>query len=337
MKTLSRAGIAPVLGVLAVLAISACGSSSSTSSSASNTGAGTSTPATTTAAGGSANAIVSNPANAKTTITVGSKNFTEEYILGNIYAQALKAAGYAVKTQLNLGSEQIAYKALVQGTIDGYPEYTGTALTSFFNVPITKVPKSDQAAYLLAKADYAKHGIAALAPSPFTDGEGMAITKAESQKLGGVTTISQLAAKSAGLTFTGAPECRQRTDCLVGLQQVYHVKFTFKPVAISTFYPALDSGQAQASEVFTTDGALSSGKYVLLTDDKHLYPPDNVTFSIRKSVLAKAGPDLQKVIEEVQSGLTTPAMQELNARVDLQKQTPDAVATEYLKESGYIK
>jgi len=314
-----------------VLALGACGSSSTkkTSSTPSGSSAG--------AAGSSASLIKSNPANSKVILTIGSKNFTEEFVVGNIYAQALKAAGYNVKTQLNLGSEQIAFKAVKQGTVDAYPEYTGTALTSFFNVKVAAVPKTNQAAYTLAKADYAKQGLTALSPSPFTDGEGVAVTKAEAQKLGNVTTVSEFAAKSRGLTYTGAPECRQRVDCLVGLKQVYHVQFNFKPVAIATFYPALDSGQTQASEVFTTDGPLSTGKYVLLKDDKMLFPPDNVSLVVRNAALKRAGPDLPKVIAQVQQGLTGPAMQELNARVDLKKETPAAVATAYLKESGYIK
>lgn len=137
------------------------------------------------------------------------------------------------------------------------------------------------------------------------------------------------------ITFTGAPECRQRPDCLIGLQQVYGAKFVFKPIAISDFYTALDNGQTTASEVFTTDGPLASGKYVLLADDKHLFPPDNVELVIRNAKLNQAGPDLLRVVNQVQTGLTTPAMQELNARVDIQKQTPTAVASEYLKESGY--
>jgi glycine betaine/choline ABC-type transport system substrate-binding protein len=137
------------------------------------------------------------------------------------------------------------------------------------------------------------------------------------------------------ISFTGAPECRQRLDCLLGLQQVYHAHFSFKPVAISAFYPSLDSGQTDASEVFTTDGPLASGKYVLLTDDKHLFPPDNVEFVVRDAKLRQAGPDLPRVIALVQQGLTTPAMQELNARVDISKQTPAAVAAAYLRESGY--
>jgi glycine betaine/choline ABC-type transport system substrate-binding protein len=137
------------------------------------------------------------------------------------------------------------------------------------------------------------------------------------------------------ITFTGAPECRQRPDCLIGLQQVYGARFIFKPIAISDFYTALDNGQTTASEVFTTDGPLASGKYVLLADDKHLFPPDNVELVIRNAKLRQAGPDLQRVVTLVQQGLTTPAMQELNARVDIQKQTPSAVAAQYLKESGY--
>jgi glycine betaine/choline ABC-type transport system substrate-binding protein len=317
------------LAVTAALALAACGSSKKSSS--------TSTPATTTPTVATGQLIKSNPANGRVTLTVGSKNFTEEFILGNIYAQALKAAGYNVKTALSLGSEQIALKALTQGSIDAYPEYTGTALTSFFNVKIANVPSNDQTAYQQARRDYSALGLSALAPSPFNDTNGVAVTKAEDQKLGNVTTLSQLTAKSKGLTFTGAPECRQRPDCLIGLQQVYHAKFAFKPVAIATFYTALDTGQAQASEVFTTDGPLSTGKYVVMVDDKHLFPADNVEFVVRSAKLRQAGPDLRTVVEQVQAGLTTKAMQELNARVDVGKQTPAAVATAYLRESGYIK
>src|SRR3954453_3765830 len=110
--------------IVAALVFSACGSSNDTKSSSSSAGA-----SQTTASG---NTISSDPANSGKTVTIGSKNFTEEFILGEIYAQALKAAGYKVKKQLNLGSEQIAFKAVKSGQVDAYPEYTGTALTSFF-------------------------------------------------------------------------------------------------------------------------------------------------------------------------------------------------------------
>ncbi len=136
-----------------VLGIASCGGSSGSS----------------TTAGAQDNLIHSNPANGKTTITVGSKNFTEEFILGQVYAQALKAAGYKVKTRLNLGSEKVALKAIKDGRISGYPEYTSTALGSFFHVPASKIPSNATQAYNEAKADLAKEGIVAFPPTPFAD------------------------------------------------------------------------------------------------------------------------------------------------------------------------
>src|SRR6266550_539770 len=157
MKRLSMLAV-PV----AALALSACGSSNNnktTSSSTTGTSSGSS----------NANVITSNSANSGKTVTIGSKNFTEEFILGQIYAQALKAAGYTVKTQLNLGSEQIAFRAVKSGQVDAYPEYTGTALTSFFKKKATDVPRDEQQAYQEAKAGFAKKNLVALAPTPFTD------------------------------------------------------------------------------------------------------------------------------------------------------------------------
>jgi glycine betaine/choline ABC-type transport system substrate-binding protein len=282
-------------------------------------------------------AIKKNSANSGKSITVGSKNFTEEYILGNIYAQALQAAGYTVKTQLNLGSEQIANRALKRGQIDAYPEYTATALTSFFDVKIADLPKSASEVYDQTKAEYAKEGLTALPPTPFSDAQAVGMTKKEADSLG-VKTISDLKPKAGSIVFAGTPECKQRVDCLLGLQQTYGLKFKkFITVDIAQRYKAADSGQAQLIEVFTTDGQLATGKYVVLEDDKHLFPPYNATFVIRDSVLKKLGPDVQTVVEQVQKGMTERVMQELNSRVDIDKQEPKDVATQYLKETGLVK
>lgn len=320
-----------LLGGLAVLAlvvvIAGCGDDDNDNGSASTT------PSTQA----DSKAIQENADNAGKTITVGSKNFTEQYILGEIYAQALEAAGYTVKKQLNLGSEQIANKAVKSGQVDAYPEYTGTALTSFFDVKIDKVPKDDQGAYALAKEKYAAEGLTALPPTPFTDSNGVGVTKETADKLG-LTTISDLVPKAGDLVFTGPPECRQRPDCLLGLQDVYKIKFKqFKPVDISTRYELLDKGQSDVTVVFTTDGPLSTGKYVLLEDDKKVFPPYNATLVVRDEAIQSAGPDLEKTVTLVTTGLTTEVMQELNSRVDLDKQTPKAVAAQYLKESGYVE
>ena len=214
---------AALAALIAAAGLAACGSSSSSDTSSSK-------PTSSSSTGSTGQVIQSNPANKKVTVTIGSKNFTEEFILGNIYAQALKAAGYNVKTQLNLGSEQIALKALKSGQIDAYPEYTGTALTSFFKVKTTDIPTDPAKAYNQAKADFAQQGLTALPPTPFTDSNAVAVTQATAKKLG-VKNISDLKSKASTITLAGTPECRQRQDCLLGLQQVYGLKFkSFTPV-----------------------------------------------------------------------------------------------------------
>src|SRR3954466_57868 len=129
-------GLVALLALLALtLVLAACGGDDkSSSSSSSKSSSGESTPADT-------KAIQKDSANAGKTFTVGSKNFDEQYILGEIYAQALQAAGFTVKKQLDLGSEQIAFKALKNGQINAYPEYTGTALTSFYKVKTDDIPR----------------------------------------------------------------------------------------------------------------------------------------------------------------------------------------------------
>ena len=128
--------------------------------------------------------IQRNPANAATTLTIGSKNFTEEFILGEIYAQALKAGGYKVRKRLDYGSELVAFKGVREGKLDAYPEYTGTALTTFFDVEPDKIPKDEQQAYEQAKAGFAKRGVTALPPTPFTDSNAVGMTQARAAELG---------------------------------------------------------------------------------------------------------------------------------------------------------
>jgi glycine betaine/choline ABC-type transport system substrate-binding protein len=320
----TRAVFALIAALLLALGVAACGGGSD------NNDTGTS-------GGNSANLIKSNPANNGIQLTVGSKNFTEEYILGNIYAQALQAAGYDVKTNLNLGSEVIAYKALEDGEVSGYPEYTSTLLESIFGK--TSVPANAQQAYSQAKQELQAKGQTAFMPTPFADANALGMLKSKADELG-VTNISDLQGKSQDLTLYGSPECRERQDCLVGLQDTYGLQFkSFNPVDIGLRYTVLDKGQADASIVFTSDAQLSANpdKYVLLQDDKGIFPAGNVIWVTDESTVQKAGPDYAATIEKVQKGLTLPVMQELNARVDIDKQDPAAVATQYLKEDGYIQ
>ena len=282
-------------------------------------------------------AIASNPDNEGVRIVVGSKNFTEQKVLGEIFAQGLAAAGYDVDTELNLGDEQTALQAVEDGQIDAYPEYTGTALGSFFDVKSSEIPKDPQQAYEDAKAGFAKRNLTALPPTPFTSSNEVGLTKDKADELG-VEKISDLEGKAQDLTLYGSPECRQREDCLLGLQEVYGLEFAkFVPVAIDLRHEVLEKGQADLSIVFTTDPQNERDDLVLLEDDEGMFPPYNSTLVVRDETIEEAGPDLAKVVEQVEQGLTGEVMSELNARVDLDKKTPKQVATEYLRESGLVE
>jgi osmoprotectant transport system substrate-binding protein len=327
---MSRRRFIPALAaVLALtLGVAACGGDDDSGGSAA-----TSTQSTTTE---QAAAIKHNDANAKTTLTVGSKNFTEQKVLGEIYAQAFGAAGYSVKTALNLGDEKTALKAVDTGQISGYPEYTGTALLSFLKVPAKDIPTDETEAYDQVKSGMAKDGIEAFPPTPFTSSNEVGLLKKKADELG-VTKISDLKDKAGQLTLYGSPECRTRLDCLLGLEQVYGLKFKkFTPVDIDQRHEVLTSGQADVSIVFTTDPQIKRNDEVLLEDDKGMFPPYNSTFLMKKSVADAAGPDLAATIAAVNKNLTADVMQELNARVDLDKDTPEQAAQAYLKQFKLI-
>jgi osmoprotectant transport system substrate-binding protein len=319
----------PALAAVLALALgaAACGSDDN---------GGGSTSSTASTSGASSAAITKNDANAKTTITVGSKNFTEQKVLGEVYAQAFRAAGYTVKTALNLGDEKTALAAVKSGQISGYPEYTGTALLSFLDVPAAKLPSDETQAYDQVKAGMAKEGIDAFPPTPFTSSNEVGLLKDDADKLG-VAKISDLKSKASKLTLYGSPECRTRRDCLLGLQQVYGLKFKkFVPVNIDQRHEVLTSHQADLSIVFTTDPQIKRNNEVVLEDDKGMFPPYNSTFLMKKSVADAAGPDLAKTIDVVNKNLTADVMQELNARVDLDKDTPEQAAQAYLKQFKLI-
>jgi glycine betaine/choline ABC-type transport system substrate-binding protein len=321
----------PILALLAILclglAFAACGGDDEEPTSGGGGGSGASEPA--------GNEIQPIEGAEGKTITVGSKNFTEQFVLGEIYSQALEAAGFTVDKQLNLGSELIAYKSLQGGKIDAYPEYTGTALTSFFGVKTADVPRDAQQAYEDAKAGFAEKQITALAPTPFENTYRLGMTKEGAAEIGNPTKISDLQGKAGDLSITGFPECKQRQDCLLGVEDTYDLEFG-KFVTSEQKYQVLDSGDADVAFIFTTDGDLASGEYVVLDDDKSFFPPYNITFAIRDEALQQIGPEGQKVIEDVQKPLTEKVMQELNARVDVDKQNPGEVAKAYLEQAGFL-
>jgi osmoprotectant transport system substrate-binding protein len=318
--------------VFVAVAVAACGGSSKSNSSSSSSGTATSTPQATPTG-----QIANDPKNASVALKIGSKNFTEQRILGEIFAQGLAAAGYKTSTDLNLGDEQTALKAVKTDQISMYPEYTGTALLSFFNTPADKLPKDPTAAYQQAKADFEKQGLTAFPPTPFTDSNEVAVLQKTAQKYN-LKNISDLAPVAGKLVLYGTPECRQRMDCLLGLEKVYGLKFKkFVPVAPDQRHEVLQSGRADVSIVFTTDPQIKRDNEVLLHDDKGMFPPYNSTLVMKQATAQKVGPDFAKVVDQLQKPLTDAAMQELDARVDIDKKDPAEVAKEYLQETGLVK
>jgi len=286
--------------------------------------------------GGGVEPITKDPANSGKKITIGSKNFPEQYILGEIYAQALTAAGFDVKKELDLGAEQVAFKALKGGTVDAYPEYTGTALTSFYKVKTDDVPRDKAQAFDQLQGDLKGDKITGMPLTPFENTYRVTSTVKTKESVGNPTTLSELAPKAGDKKLSGFPECRQRTDCYVGLGQ----KYNWKPKFVSSEgkFEDLDAGQSDFTMAFSTDGELTqTDKYATYEDDKKLFPPYQVTLLTRDDAIERLGPNYQKVIEQVQSEMTEEVMQELNSRITQDKQKPEEVAKAYLTESGYIK
>jgi glycine betaine/choline ABC-type transport system substrate-binding protein len=326
MISTPRRTLAALAALCLTMGVAACGDDNKSDSGSSG--------ATTAATDGKA--IQRDAANAsKPTITVGSKNFTEQFILGEIYAQTLEAQGFKVKRRLNLGSEQVAYKALKGGSIDMYPEYTGTALTSFFDVKTADVPKDPDEAYNQAKEKYAAQNITALARTPFQNTFIIASTKATADKAGNPKTVSELFTNNPKLSISGFPECRQREDCLLGLRSTYGFKGKF--VSSDGKFNDLDQGQSDLTLAFSTDPQLAlTDKYTAYEDDKQFFPPYNITLGVRNSTIKTIGQKAVDTLEAVQQGMTEEAMRELNRRVELDKQQPKKVAADYLKEEGFV-
>ncbi len=329
MKISMRWIVAALAALMLALGATACGDDDEDS------GGGDSASSSEPAGG---KLIEKDPAAAGKSITVGSKNFDEQFILGEIYSQALEAAGFKVDKKLNLGSEQIAYKALKSGQVDAYPEYTGTSLTSFFGLKTDEVPKDADEAYELAKEEYAKQDITALPRTQFENTYRIATTTdKQADLLKGAKTVSEVAElpNASDLSIAGFPECRQRTDCLLGLKQVYD--WTPEFVSDEGKYEPIDKDRSDLGFVFSTDGELNTGKYAVIEDDKSLFPPYNISFGIRNDALEQIGTKGQEVILAVQEPLTEKVMQELNSRASIDKEEPETVAEAYLKEFGFIE
>lgn len=267
------------------------------------------------------------------TVRVASKNFTEQFVLAELYAQAFEAAGIKVERKINLGGTLIVHKALEEKQIDFYPEYTGTMLTAVLKMDVM----TDRAAvYNKVKDEYAKKGLVLLNEAPVNNTYNMVVRPdtAEKYKL---ETLSDLTRVAKELKLGAGPEFRDRKDGLPGLKAVYGMEFKEDlQMAIGLRYQALSGRQIDVVNGYATDGMISSLKLKRLKDDKNLWPPYYVAPVVRKEVL-DANPKIAEVANKVSALLDEATISALNFKVDGEKMEPRDVAADFLKSRGVLK
>ncbi|MDP9070121.1 MAG: ABC transporter substrate-binding protein, partial [Actinomycetota bacterium] len=268
-------------------------------------------------------------------VTVGSFNFSESVLLAEIYAQALEAAGIPVKREFEVGTREDVEPALEQGLLDVVPEYLGTALAFLDPGSAGALPDAPAAHRRLSEI-LARRGVRALAYAPAENQNGVVVTPRTAEQYG-LRAVSDLGPVAGNLTFGGPPECPRRPFCLLGLQSTYGLRFRdFLPLDSGGRLTrnALEEGQVDVGLLFTTDGHLAGGEFVLLADDRRLQPSENVVPVVRAEVIERHGDRLVRRLEAVSAALTTPELAGLNRRVDIDGQRPGDVAAEWLRSHG---
>lgn len=275
------------------------------------------------------------PAMAADTIKVGSKNFTEQYILAEMYAALLENAGFKVERKINLGGTLIAHQALTTGEIDLYPEYTGTALASVVKGTMST---DAQKVYDEVKAFYAKEfKLTWLKPTGINNGY-VIVVRNETAKANNMKTLSDLAKVSKTLVFGGGAEFPDRADGLPGLKRVYSAEFKeFKQFAkLGLRYDALSQKDIDVANGAATDWQIGAQGLTPLDDDKGLFPPYYVAPVVRQQAL-DANPKLGEILESLGSHLDNATMRVLNAKVEVDHEEAKDVAKDFLKKQGMLK
>ena len=266
-------------------------------------------------------------------VRVGSKNFTEQFIVAEIYAQALEGAGIKVERKINLGGTLIAHKALEEKQIDLYPEYTGTMLLAVLKLPAMN---DKQAVYDKVKAEYAAKGLVLLNQSPMNNTYNM-VVRPETAAQYKLETLSDLARVAKELKLGAGPEFRDRADGIPGLKAVYGMEFKEDlQMAIGLRYQALSGKQIDVVNGYATDGMISALKLKRLKDDKNLWPPYYLVPVVRKEAL-DANPQIAEVLNRVDALLDEPTMAAMNYQVDGDKEEPKDVARAFLKAKGIVR
>ncbi len=286
-------------------------------------------------AGGGGDSSSSGPS-----ITVSSKAFTEQILLGEMYAQAFEEADYNVERKLDLGSEQVMDKSLQDGTIDVYPEYTGTAYVAILKKPPDSYPKTEKETYKQVAEFYKNRKdtpMQMLKPAPFENNYGIVMLSKTANEMG-IENLDDLAAKSDQLVFSSYSEFQNRSDGYDNMKQNYP-QLDFEEIKIvndlGIRYKALADDEADVGIGFTTDGQLASPKLKVIEDTKDIWPKYYPAPVITQEFLDK-NPDAEKILNEVSASLDADKMRELNGAVDLEQEDPEDVAQGHLEDAGII-
>ncbi len=311
------------LVVMAGLGLSACGGSSAHDGSATRTST-TSTTAKTPAL----------PGSGRPQVTIGDKNFTEQFILGELYSQALEAQGYSVQVNRNIGPSEVTIQALESGRLAMYPEYLSTWNSSIAQSKRTF--RTVRAAYRAGQHYALAHGLELLDPTPASSTGAIGTTNAYAID-NGLHQLGDLRRVAPSMTLGAPPQFQTSPAGLPLLQQVYgFTPAAFKALDIGAQYQALDQGTVQAANVGTTDGELTTGHYTLLRDPRHAFGWGNIVPVVAAQVLAAEGPAFTATIDRVSALLSTNVLRRLNAAVDEANEDPKLVAQQFLQQHGLV-
>lgn len=267
-------------------------------------------------------------------VSVGSKDFTEQLIIGEMYALMLEENGFTVDRKLNLGGTPVAQAAIESGEIDLYPEYTGTALLTVLNLPVSS---DQQAVFDTVKQEYLERfSLVWLDPSPMNNTQALAMTE-EQADARNIRTISDFVAQANALTLIGPPEFEVREDGLPGLQATYG-NFSlkdYKAVDAGLRYRGLVDGEADVAVAFGTDGEINAFNLVVLEDDQGLFPPYQIAPIVSQAAL-EANPGIADALNQLSPLLNDGVMRDLNYEVSGNGREPAEVAREFLVNSGLI-
>ena len=272
---------------------------------------------------------------AKETVTIASTSFPENVILANVYGKALTGAGYQVVFKPNLGKRQVIQPALLQGQIGSYPAYAASEL-EFVNNNAGEASSDTQQTASKLRERYAAKGVTVLDPAPAIDVNAFAVTKATADKYK-LKTISDLKPVAKQLVIAVPGECTANKYCEIGLNNVYGLPLNaFKQTRTIDIGPvadaALERGDVQVAEVLSTDGATQAKGFVVLEDDKHLQNADNIVPVIRTN---KLNNEIRDLWNSVSAKLTTSELVGMNKKLDIDRQDPDAIATDWLRKQGF--